>query len=176
MVKKLYQLQPSILKEANFVSENIESIEIKPEQGNELRERVPRDAHSGYIPPSDWRDPIDILIEFKEVRLENPIPICYGRMIQNPFTFLGGFAVGMAYDLSHTPVTGSTFQACGCTMANAHGRSGDPSMTAGYLGKSDVFYIAMADFARESAAKTVKDHQVMMEAIKSGRIKAQMDT
>jgi hypothetical protein len=62
--------------------------------------------------------------------------------------------------------------ACAIVLAKAHGRSGDPALIAGYLGKGDAFDYAMADFARSYAVQTANDHQAMLEAIGSGRIEA----
>lgn len=61
-------------------------------------------------------------------------------------------------------------KACALVLAKAHARSGDPALIAGYMGKSDVFDRAMADFAKSYAAQTVEDHKAMVEAIKAGRI------
>jgi hypothetical protein len=38
-------------------------------------------------------------------------------------------------------------QICGAALARAHARSGDSAQISGYLGSSDVFDQAMADFA-----------------------------
>ena len=48
-------------------------------------------------------DPIDLLIENSKGRVEELLPIRYGRMMVSPFTFYRGAAAIMAYDLSHTP-------------------------------------------------------------------------
>jgi hypothetical protein len=47
---------------------------------------------------------------------------------------------------------------CGRTLARAHARSGDPAVITGYLGDSDAFDEAIADFALAYAAQTEKDH------------------
>ncbi len=55
-------------------------------------------------------------------RVEELIPIRYGRMMANPFAFFRGGAAIMAYDLSHTPATGVVLQACGdCHLLNFGG-------------------------------------------------------
>ena len=67
-------------------------------------------------------DPIDLLIENSRGRIEDLIPIRYGRMMANPFAFYRGAAAIMASDLSHTPSTGLTVQACGdCHLVNFGG-------------------------------------------------------
>ncbi|NJR64852.1 MAG: DUF2252 domain-containing protein [Leptolyngbyaceae cyanobacterium CRU_2_3] len=61
---------------------------------------------------------------------------------------------------------------CGWALARAHARSGDSARIAGYLGKSDPFDRAIADFALTYADQTERDHQALVNAIKSGRIQA----
>ena len=46
-------------------------------------------------------------------RVEELVPIRYGRMLASPFAFYRGGAAIMAYDLSATPKTGIQVQACG---------------------------------------------------------------
>jgi uncharacterized protein (DUF2252 family) len=64
---------------------------------------------------------------------------------------------------------------CGWTLARAHARSGDAAMIAGYLGKRDVFDRAIARFSRSYADQTERDHATFMDAIREGRIEAQME-
>ena len=63
-------------------------------------------------------------------------------------------------------------RACGWTLARAHARSGDRIAIASYLGKSDVFDRAVADFAIAYADLNEHDHAALREAVDSGRIKA----
>lgn len=87
--------------------------------GKLLREKLPRSSHAGWTPSATRRDPIDILEESNQERLPELVPIRYGRMLRNPFTFLRGSAGLMAYDLSTTPNTGIRVQACGdCHLLN----------------------------------------------------------
>ena len=66
-------------------------------------------------------------------------------------------------------------EACGGTIACAHARSGDAASIAGYLGKSDVFDRAVARFSRSYADQTERDYADFMDAIRKGRIEAQME-
>lgn len=52
---------------------------------------------------------------------------------------------------------------CGWTLARAHARSGDRAAIAGYLGSSETFDDAMADFASAYARQNEEDYQVFME-------------
>lgn len=81
--------------------------------GKKLRAQVPRTTQAEWQPSRDRRDPIDLLEESNQGRLPELIPIRYGRMLKNPFTFLRGSAALMAYDLASTPTTDIAVQACG---------------------------------------------------------------
>ncbi len=61
---------------------------------------------------------------------------------------------------------------CGCALARAHARSGDAVMISSYLGKSDTFDSAVADFAVIYAHQVEQDYQALVAAVKSGRIEA----
>jgi len=62
---------------------------------------------------------------------------------------------------------------CGWTLARAHARSGDRIALAAYLGNSDVFDRAIAKFAVAYADQNERDHQALVDAVKSGRITAE---
>ena len=62
---------------------------------------------------------------------------------------------------------------CGLTLARAHARSGDEIALASYLGNSDVFDNAIADFARAYADQNERDFQAFNAAIASGRLLAE---
>jgi uncharacterized protein (DUF2252 family) len=64
-------------------------------------------------------------------------------------------------------------QLCGWTLARAHARSGDRIAIASYLGNSDVFDKAIAQFAVAYADQNEKDHDALVHAVKSGRIAAE---
>lgn len=90
--------------------------------GNAIRDIVPRSAHGIWKRDKNRVDPIAILRASDEGRMENLIPIRYGRMLQTPFTFYRGSAAVMAADLAATPSTGVRVQACGdCHLLNFGG-------------------------------------------------------
>ena len=60
---------------------------------------------------------------------------------------------------------------CGWTLARAHARSGDRIAIAAYLGKSDAFDRALADFATTYADLNERDHAALVRAAADGRIK-----
>lgn len=56
----------------------------------------------------------------------------------------------------------------GWVLARAHARSGEPAKISGYLGKSDKFDEAIADFSVAYANQTERDHGVLMAAVRRG--------
>lgn len=90
--------------------------------GKAMRERTSRASQAEWNPPPDRPDPIDLLIENSQGRVENLVPIRYGRMAASPFAFYRGAAAIMASDLSHTPSTGMNSVICGdCHLVNFGG-------------------------------------------------------
>ena len=61
-------------------------------------------------------------------------------------------------------------RACGWTLAHAHARTGDRFAISAYLGKSDKFDKAIADFADAYAYQNEADYQCFMEAYKAGEL------
>ena len=61
---------------------------------------------------------------------------------------------------------------CGWTLARAHARSGDPIAISEYLGDSDAFDRAVADFSKRYADQNDRDYQEFVDAIRSGRLQA----
>ena len=62
---------------------------------------------------------------------------------------------------------------CGLTLARAHARSGDEIAIAAYLGASDVFENAIAEFAVAYADQNERDFEAFTAAIASGRLVAE---
>jgi Uncharacterized protein conserved in bacteria len=62
---------------------------------------------------------------------------------------------------------------CGQTLARAHARSGDRVAIAKYLGSSDRFENAIADFAETCAKQNVRDHAALTDAAATGRVVAE---
>jgi len=76
-------------------------------------------------------------------------------------------------DMMTPRVMGSYVEMCAWTLARAHARSGDRLAIASYLGQSDVFDRAIADFAEAYADQSERDYESLLGAIKSGRIVAE---
>jgi hypothetical protein len=61
---------------------------------------------------------------------------------------------------------------CGRALALAHARSGNSPILSGYMGKSDVFDKAIADFSIGYADQNEKDHAALDRAVQKGKVKA----
>jgi len=83
------------------------------ERGRAARGVVPRSAHGDWSQAADRPDPVSLLEAQAATRLQELVPIRYGRMLVSPFTFYRGAAAVMAADLSATPDSGIVVQACG---------------------------------------------------------------
>jgi uncharacterized protein (DUF2252 family) len=68
------------------------------------------------------------------------------------------------------PVLVQFATACGCSLARAHARSGDPAAIDAYMGKSDAFTKAMRTFARLYADQNERDHAALRAAVRRGKV------
>lgn len=62
---------------------------------------------------------------------------------------------------------------CAACLARAHARSGDAAAIASYAGSGRVLDRAVADFAVAYADQTERDHQALVEAVRTGRVQAE---
>ena len=80
------------------------------------------------------------------------------------------------YSVALDAFGGEEFEAyarlCGRTLARAHARTGDRVAIAAYLGNSDSFDDALASFAESYADTNEGDHRALVDAVRSGRVKA----
>ena len=83
------------------------------ERGRAARRLVPRGSHAEWAPMSDRPDPVELLEAQARDRIQELLPIRYGRMMASPFAFLRGSAIVMANDLASTPKSGIQAQLCG---------------------------------------------------------------
>src|SRR3954468_2959943 len=83
------------------------------ERGRAARGQTPRSAHGDWSAAAHRRDPVAILTAQAATRVQDLVPIRYGRMLVSPFTFYRGAAAVMAADLAPTPTSGIVVQACG---------------------------------------------------------------
>jgi uncharacterized protein (DUF2252 family) len=113
---------PTLTEAPIPVQTHIQRLDQRLAQGKALRNVASRKAQMEWKPPANRADPVDLLIASSKGRVEDLLPIRYGRMMVSPFTFYRGAAAIMAYDLAHTPSTGLTVLADGdCHLMNFGG-------------------------------------------------------
>jgi uncharacterized protein (DUF2252 family) len=81
--------------------------------GKAARTVAPREEQAVWEVSSKRADPVELLESQAESRVQELVPIRYGRMLVSPFTFYRGAALIMASDLAGTPRSGLEVQACG---------------------------------------------------------------
>jgi uncharacterized protein (DUF2252 family) len=81
--------------------------------GRELRRQVPRRSLGDWSAPVGRPDPVQLIIESHQGRLDWLVPVRVGRMAATPYGFLRGAAVVMAADVAGLPSTGITPVICG---------------------------------------------------------------
>ena len=81
--------------------------------GKAKRDQIPHSSHGEWAPAADRPDPMSLLQAQDEGRVQQLLPIKYGRMLESAFTFYRGSAVLMAADLANTPVSGIDVLLCG---------------------------------------------------------------
>jgi len=61
-------------------------------------------------------------------------------------------------------------EVCGWILSRSHARTGESAKISGYLGKSDIFDEAIADFSVAYANQTEQDHDTLVKAVRAGRL------
>lgn len=82
----------------------------------------------------------------------------------------GGISIGSGkgdIGVAEFPDYASLF---GWALANAHARSGDPAILAGYCGQSERLDDALVRFAKAYAVQNLADYEVFMTAIRAGTL------
>lgn len=134
-------------------------------------------AHAQYLPPVEFRT------DHEGRRI-----VTVQRMLQSMGDPLLGYTTidGRCYFVrqmknfkASMPIeflSGEPFEfwgwVCGAILARAHARTGDIAKIAGYIGKSDVFANALAEFADAYGEQTISDHAALVDAVQSGRVPA----
>jgi hypothetical protein len=67
-------------------------------------------------------------------------------------------------------------QLCGWALAKAHARSGDSARISGYMGASATMDDAICEFAVEYADQNQRDYRAFVKAVRTGHIKATIET
>ncbi|MDE1179729.1 DUF2252 domain-containing protein [Paraburkholderia sp.] len=87
------------------------SIAQREARGRAAREQSKRSSHRSFAEPH--RNPIDLLRQSSEGRIEKLVPLRYGRMAASPFSFFRGSAILQAHDLCRSADTGLVMPICG---------------------------------------------------------------
>jgi uncharacterized protein (DUF2252 family) len=64
---------------------------------------------------------------------------------------------------------------CGSILARAHARCSEPALISGYLGRSDKFDQAIADFALAYADQAERDHRALERAVRAGKLEVLLE-
>ncbi len=99
--------------------------------GKAAREKTSRASHGEWEPAARRRDPVKLLEDQSKNRVQELVPIRYGRMLASPFTFFRGAAAIMAMDLAKTP----RVRLCGSSSAatrTSRTSGSSPPPTAGW--------------------------------------------
>src|SRR3954467_15811655 len=94
----------------------VTAVEDRAAAGKALRKQVPRWSHGDWEPASKRPDPIALLHEQAETRVQELVPIRYGRMTASPFPVCRGAGCVVASALAESPQSGIRVQLC----ADAH--------------------------------------------------------
>ena len=120
VVIPLVTAPPAVLKAnmANLVASSLPKVEHftvdeRVSIGKAVRTQAPLESHAEWTPSPYRADPVTLLEEQAETRVQELVPIRYGRMMVSPFAFYRGAAYLMAADLASTPSSGLRVQACG---------------------------------------------------------------
>jgi uncharacterized protein (DUF2252 family) len=89
------------------------SREVHERRGKDARTEAPRSSHGAWEPDAGRADPVDLLMDQADSRVQELVPVRNARMLASPFTFYRGAAAIMAADLARTPASGIRVQLCG---------------------------------------------------------------
>ena len=132
-------------------------------------------AHAPYLPPAVFRVNHE---GFRVVRTQRVLQALGDPLLG--YTTIDGrhyFVRQMKNLKASMPIeflTGEPFEfwgwVCGALLARAHARSGDIAKIAGYIGKSDAFASALAQFAEAYGDQTERDHVALVDAVRMGHV------
>ncbi len=146
----------------------------------QIKECVPP-AHAPYLPPLPKmyteHDGKRVVVGQRALQASSDIMLGVTKIDGRPY-----FVRQMKNMKASIPVewlTGDSFNfyawACGTLLGRSHSRAGDAAAIAGYCGTSAVLDKALATWAEAYGDQTERDHEQLVKAIKSGRVKAIME-
>jgi uncharacterized protein (DUF2252 family) len=102
------------------------TVEERVARGRAWRDAAPIEGHATYAINRRRKDPVGILRAQDDARVQDLVPIRYGRMSASAFAFYRGSAAIMAYDLSSQKWTPGHTQICGDAHLSNFGVFGSP--------------------------------------------------
>ncbi len=94
--------------------------------GARARDKASPASLGTWSPNPDRADPIGLLESQSATRLQDLVPVRYGRMAISPFSFYRGAALPMASDIAAGPNSGISVQLCGDAHASNFGLFASP--------------------------------------------------
>ena len=95
--------------------------------GRLIRKRIPRASFGQWSPDPARPDPIQVLQRQGEQRVQELLPLRYGRMSESAFAFFRGAAAIMAADIGPRDNTGIVAQLCGDAHVSNFGIFASPT-------------------------------------------------
>jgi uncharacterized protein (DUF2252 family) len=102
------------------------SVEERTRFGKAGRSHASLSAVADWRPAADRSDPVALLEGQAASRIQELVPVRYGRMSVSPFAFYRGAALPMAADLATVPVSGLRTQLCGDAHLSNFGMFASP--------------------------------------------------
>ena len=167
--------------------------------GKAARHEAPRSSHGDWAPAADRPDPVEVLEAYTSAAVfdhQGQRVVEGQRVTQAASDILLGwltspgldgkgheFYVRQLWDEkgSFAIETMSSYaieiyaRSCGSVLARAHARTGDSIAIAAYLGNSDRFDHAIAEFAGAYADRNQRDYEELVSAAADGRVVAADD-
>lgn len=113
------------------------TLDERVQRGLDARARVPHDAHTDLYRSQVRPDPLALVLEQEQDRLQSLLSLRHSRMAGDVHSYFRGSGVVMAADLAVTPVSEINVQACGNVDAYSFGYfrppHGEPVFEVGSL-------------------------------------------
>ncbi len=138
-------------------------------------------AHAPYLPklPEEFSHEGKRVVMFQRaMQASSDLLLGWTSIDKRPFYVrqMKNMKGGMPVELLRGEQMSFYAWACGALLARAHARTGEAALIAGYCGGSKVLDEALADWAEAYGNQNESDHAALVEAIKSGRVKALRET
>jgi uncharacterized protein (DUF2252 family) len=133
-----------------------------------------------YLPPSEFANHGQRVVEGQRLTQATPDIMLGWVRTNGPDDVPRDYYVRQLWDgkgsaqveLMNAKALGWYAEVCGRALARAHARGGDSAAIAGYLGSSDAFDRALADFGEAYADQNNRDYQEIQAAVDDGTLEA----